>query len=312
MLPRRLMSMRDPGRETGAVSGNLAGGMWILGAAFCFVGSVSLVKYLGKDVPPAMQVFIRQVIALIVLLPWIMRNPVGAFRTRRPGLLFSRSMATSTSMVLAYYSYQRLPLAEANALSFSRVLWMVPLAIFVLGERVPTARLVATLGGFAGVLIVLSPGGGEQLPLWPAAAGLFAAFLLAFSLTGVKSLTRDHGQLSLLAWAAVLGTLFTLPMALLTGWVTPGPRDALLLMVMGAASTATQFCYIRGLTLGDSSVVAPVDYSRIVLSAAFGAIFFGEIPSAATWTGVAVIVGTTLFITWHASRRAARQRTEPA
>jgi drug/metabolite transporter (DMT)-like permease len=306
------MTMRSGGSHLGGHSDNVGGALWIFASACCFVVSVSLVKYLGRDVPPAMQVFIRQVIALIVLLPWILRNPVGTFRTRRPGLLFSRSMATSTSMVLAYYSYQRLPLAEANALSFSRVLWMVPLAIFVLGERVPTARLVATLGGFAGVLIVLSPGGGEQLPLWPAAAGLFAAFLLAFSLTGVKSLTRDHGQLSLLAWAAVLGTLFTLPMALLTGWVTPGPRDALLLMVMGAASTATQFCYIRGLTLGDSSVVAPVDYSRIVLSAAFGAIFFGEIPSAATWTGVAVIVGTTLFITWHASRRAARQRTEPA
>ena len=37
-------------------------------------------------------------------------------------------------MILAFYAYQKLPLAEANALSFTRTLWLVPLAAFVLKE----------------------------------------------------------------------------------------------------------------------------------------------------------------------------------
>lgn len=290
-----------PGSDRAAPQ-NLRGALWVFGSAFFFVISVSLVKFLGKDMPAPMQAFFRQLTSLAVLMPWILRNPIATFRTNRVGLLLSRSMATSTSMVLGFLSYQLLPLAEANALSFSRVLWMVPLAVLLLRERIPAVRLLATLGGFAGVLLVLNPGNGAHVALWPALAGLGSAFLMAFSLTGVKALSRDHGQLSLLSWSAVLGCLFTLPIALVTGWRMPGLHDALLLLVMGTAGTATQFCYIRGLTLGDATVVVPVDYSRIILSALFGAVFFNELPPPTTWAGVAVIVATTLFITWHAGR----------
>lgn len=282
---------------------NARGALWVLVSAVFFVCSISLVKFMGKDVPLGMQVFIRQSVCLVVLLPWILRDPVGTFRTRQPGLFLSRGFATSMSMVLAYYSYQGLPLAEANALSFSRVLWMVPLAMLLLGERVPVPRLLATLVGFGGVLLVLNPGAGEAMAFWPAVAGLTAAVVLAFSLTGVKALSRNHGQLSLLAWAAVMGVGTTLPVAL-ADWRMPGLYDGALLLIMGAVGTAAQFCYIRGLSLGDTTVVAPVDYTRIILSAAFGAIFFGELPPASTWAGVAVIVATTLFISWHSHRAA--------
>ena len=280
---------------------NVVGGLWVLASAGCFVVSMSLVKFLGNDLPAPMQAFVRQAFGLVILLPWILHNPLGAFRTTRPGLFLSRGLATSASMVISYYSYQELPLAEANALSFTRTLWVVPLAMVMLGEWVPRARLLATVVGFGGVLLILNPGAHQAIPFRPAAAGLVSAMLLAFSLTGIKVLARTHGQLPLMAWAAVLGTLFTLPTAVLS-WRMPDAHDCVLLGVMSLAGISSQYCYTRGLAVAEATVIAPIDYSRIAFSVAIGFVVFREVPPLATWAGVAVIVGTTLFITWHAGR----------
>lgn len=284
-----------------APSNNLRGALWVLLAAVAFSVSMALVKFMGTGYPPAMQVFIRQLVGLLVLLPFILRDPVHAFATRKLGLFVARGVATSLSMMLAFTSYQMLPLAEANALSFTRTLWMVPLAIIMLGEKVGILRFVATLAGFGSVLLVLQPTGAHGVLLVPALCGLGAAMLLAFSVTGIKALSRSHGQLQLLSWAGVFGVMFTLPAAIPV-WRLPGLHDGLLLLAMGATGAAAQFCYIRGLAMGDATVLAPIDYSRIITTSLLGLLIFQEVPPSTTWIGVAIIVGAAALITWHSQR----------
>ena len=74
-------------------------------------------------------------------------------------------------MILSFYAYQKMPLADANALSFTRTLWLVPLAAFVLKETVGPRRVSATLIGFLGALLMLQPQTQEGMG-WPAAAAL--------------------------------------------------------------------------------------------------------------------------------------------
>ena len=281
--------------------GNAGGALWMLGSALSFTISMSLVKFLGADYPAVMQGFVRQLIGFVALLPFILPNPRAVFATSHLGLIVARGASASIAIILGYYSYQKLPLAEANALSFSRALWLVPLAILFLGERIGRPRLIATLVGFGGVVVVLRPTSPGSFLGIAAFCGLASAVLIALSVTGLKALTRSHGSLSMLAWAALLGTLFTFPAAI-PEWRLPGVRDGLLLLVMGLTGVISQFCYIRGLAMGDATVLAPIDYSRIIFTALFGAVAFGERPSASTWIGVAIIVGSALFITWTAGR----------
>ena len=103
-----------------------------------------LIKFLGEDYPAALQTFYRQLVGLLVLLPIILRDPRRTFRTTRPGILLFRSLAGTIGMILSFYAYQKMPLADANALSFTRTLWLVPLAAFVLKESVGPRRVSAT------------------------------------------------------------------------------------------------------------------------------------------------------------------------
>jgi len=279
------------------MSPNLQGALWMLLSAVTFTAMTTLIKFLGDDYPAALQTFYRQAAGLVVLLPVILRRRGAAFATTRPGILIFRASAGTVGMILSFYAFQKMPLADANALSFTRTLWLVPLAAFVVKERVGPLRIAAAIVGFVGVLVMLRPGVGGQFAIgWPALAMLASALLFAFTVTGMKLLTRDHSPMVLLVWSAVLGLFFSIPGALFT-WRIPEPKDFLLLCLMGVIATVNQACYIKGMQLGDAAAMAPIDYTRLVFTAVAGFFLFHEVPGVWTLMGAGVVVAATLFIT---------------
>jgi drug/metabolite transporter (DMT)-like permease len=283
-----------------ALPRNARGALWMLASAVTFTVMTMLIKYLGDEYAPALQTFYRQAFGLLVMLPIVIGNPRAAFRTTRPGIVLFRSLAGTVGMMLGFYAYHKLPLAEANALSFTRTLWLVPLAAFVLKERVGPRRIAATLVGFTGALLMLKPVAHGELGL-PAAAALLSALLVAATVTGMKIMTRDHTTTTLMAWSATLGFILAIPPALFV-WRWPSVIDLMLLAAMGVLGTITQACYIRGMSEGDAAVMAPVDYTRLVFAVLLGYALFGDVPDALTMTGAAVIIASTIYITLRESR----------
>lgn len=279
-----------------ALAPNVRGALWMLASALGFTAMTTLIKFLGEDYPAALQTFYRQAAGFAVLLPVIFRLRGAAFATTRPGILLFRSAAGTLAMILAFYAFQKMPLADANALSFTRTLWLVPLAAFVVREKVGPLRVAAAVVGFGGVLLMLRPGADFQFTL-PALAILASSFLFALTITGMKVMTRDHSPTVLLVWAMTLGLVFSLPGAILT-WRWPEPADLALLIAMGVIGTATQACYIKGMQVGEAAAMAPIDYTRLVFSAAVGFLLFSEVPTVWTLAGAGVVTASTLFITW--------------
>ena len=275
---------------------NVRGALWMLASALGFTVMTTLIKFLGSDYPAALQTFYRQAAGLLVLAPLIVRDWRGAFHTTRPGILFFRSAVGTLAMIFSFYAFQKLPLAEANALSFTRTLWMVPLAIFVLRERTGPLRIGAALVGFVGVLVMLRPGAADHGFGLGQLASLASAAMFAMTITGMKVMTRDHSPFTLLVWSAALGLVFSIPPALFV-WRWPEPLDLMLLAAMGVFGTITQACYIKGMQIGDAGAMAPIDYSRLVFTTATGFFIFHEIPGWATIAGAAIVVASTLFIT---------------
>jgi len=277
---------------------NVRGALWMLASALAFTVMTTLIKYLGAGYPASLQTFYRQVFGFLILLPVIIKHRGAAFATTRPGILIFRSAAGTVGMILSFYAFQKMPLADANALSFTRTLWLVPLAAFVVREKIGPLRIAAALAGFAGVLIMVRPGAGGHFAVGiPAMAMLASSFLFALTVTGMKVMTRDHAPMVLLVWSASLGLVLALPGAFLA-WRWPAPLDLLLLGIMGVMGTVTQACYIKGMSIGDAAAMAPVDYIRLVFTTLAGLLLFHELPGVWTIVGAGVVVASTLFITW--------------
>lgn len=287
--------MTDIGAAYGKLSANVQGALWMLASAVTFTLMTSLIKLLGDDYSPALQTFYRQAAGLIVLLPVILRDPVGAFRTSRPGILLFRSFAGTLGLILAFWAYQEMPLAEANALSFTRTLWIVPLAIFVLREKIGPWRMGATIVGFGGVLLMLQPSIANAVGL-PAGAALASAALFAMTVTGMKVMTRDHSVTVLMVWSATLGFVLAIPFAALE-WRWPSLVDLALLAAMGVLGLLNQVFYIKGMSLGDAAAMAPIDYTRLVFAIIVGLAFFHEAPNWVTMLGALIVIASTLVIT---------------
>ena len=297
---------------------NLRGALWMLASALGFTVMTTLIKFLGPGYPAALQTFYRQLAGVIVLLPLIARDWRAAFRTTRPGILIFRSSAGVLALIMGFYAYQKLPLADANALSFTRTLWLVPLAAFVLREPIGPLRIGAALVGFIGVLIMLRPGAGgahgggwSAWIGWPQVCALASAFLFALTITGMKVMTRDHSPFVLLVYAAVLGLVFAIPPALFV-WRWPTWPDLGLLAAMGVIGTLTQGAYIKGMEAGEAAVMAPIDYTRLVFAVGAGLLLFHEVPKPATLVGAAIVVASTLFISWREHQLAQRAQAQPA
>jgi drug/metabolite transporter (DMT)-like permease len=290
-----------------ALTPNLVGAGWMLASAVCFTAMTTMIKYLGAGYSPALQTFYRQLAGVIILLPMIAPDWKRAFYATRPGVLFFRAGAGTLATILSFYAYQELPLADANALSFTRALWITPLAFFTLGEKLGAVRVGATLVGFLGVLLMLAPAGHAPLGVGQMAA-LASSFLFALTVTGMKLVTRDHSPFTILVWSAFLGLVFSLPPALFS-WRWPHAMDLLLLGIMGVLGVGSQACYIKGMQIGDAAAMAPIDYTRLIFAIGAGLVLFHQIPGLRTLAGAGVVILATLAMTWrehHVARRESR------
>ncbi|MBJ7483325.1 MAG: DMT family transporter [Brevundimonas sp.] len=258
----------------------------------------TLVKHLSGDYPSHVQNFYRQTGSLIVAIPFMLRSPRQVLFVPRSTMpaLFLRSLLATVGMILLLYTYEAMPMAEANALSFTRPLWVVLLAAIFLREVIGPSRIAAVLMGFVGVMIIMRPWASGVAIGWPHLAALASALCLAGTITGVKSLTRSLSASSILVWSSIIGELLALPFAL-ADWRWPSPGDLIPLFLIGLLSAANQVLFIKGMAVGEAAVLAPIDYARLVLSVIAGLLVFGEWPDVFTWLGAGVIVVSTLYIT---------------
>jgi drug/metabolite transporter (DMT)-like permease len=272
--------------------GNTRGAIWLVVSSLCFTAMTVLIKYLS-GYPAPMQALYSQLAGLVLMLPLVIRTRGRVLVLNGAWMMLGRSLSAALGVSLSYYAVQQLPLADANAISFTRTLWIGPLAMLILRDRIAATTWIALIVGFAGVLLIARPTPGTAFGLVHLAA-VGAAFFLALSVTGIKVLTRHNSVATIMVWSGILGTLLLLPVTI-GGWRMPDLGDFLLLCALGTVSVVTSATYIHAMSIGDAARLAPIDYVRLPMAIAAGFLIFGEVPGGWTIAGSAIVVGTALW-----------------
>lgn len=289
-----------------ALPDNVRGAFWILLSCVFFTTMGAIVKVLGTRLDSFQLAFFRAGFALLILLPFVVRAGAGAFRTGRPGLHVARALAGTTGMMCGFYGLTHLKLADVTAIGFAQPLFLVVLAVLVLREVVGPRRWSATAIGFVGVLIMLRPGDGVLE--FAALVALLGALAAAVVKLLVKQLTATEAPLTIMLWLGAISTLVTaVPAALV--WQDPGMLDLAGMAVAAGCAIGGQFCMIRGFRIGEASALAPFEYAKLPIAAAYGVLLFAEIPDAYSLVGALLIAGSTFYI---GRREAKLGRTVPA
>jgi drug/metabolite transporter (DMT)-like permease len=306
-----------PSLEPRRLSGNLQGALWMIVSGMGYTLHLALAKEITADIHPIFLAFWRSFLAFLFASPFILFGRVR-LHTARFGALVTRSLIGSAGFVfglIAIWPVFGLPLAEFNALSFTRPLFVTLLAVFLLRESVGVHRTSAVIAGFCGVLVMtalpalLGSEGGTHFNVGSLFA-ILSSLCFAFTIVLVKSLTGVHTPLALLIWANLLSSIFILPAALAV-WASPSASEWLLIAAMAFFGVCAQFCFIKGMSMGDASFLSPMDYLRLPMGATADWIMIRTLPGPFVWAGAGIIVVSTLYITWREHVRNQKRPVEP-
>ena len=271
----------------------------VRGASLVSAGALTLVvmailtKVLGQRLSSFQILFFRSFIGFLFLLPLFARDPWQPFRTKRPGMHLVRGAVGSVGNICFFWTITHMLLADSMALQFSRPLFMIPLALLFLGEWAGLRRSLVALVGFAGILLYARPftAGFDPNAIVGAVGALFAGLVVVC----IKRLATTEPTRVIMFYYAFWTSVFVAVPALVL-WVTPTWSELMLLVLVGFLGISGQGMITHGLTLGDTTALVPLDYSRVLYAAAFGYLIFGEVPGPWSLAGMALILGSSIAL----------------
>lgn len=180
-----------------------------------------------------------------------------------------------------------IPIGQVVTIEFTMVIWATILAAIFLGEQMTASKVVAIVLGLIGVVMIVRPAAGEINPGQMIA--LVAAVGFGISIALVKSLTRTENTLAIIFWMLVVQSLVGFLPTLLV-WVQPSATTWGWAVVIAVCGTFSHFCMARAMTYADATVVMPMDFLRVPLTATAGWLIYGERLDAFTVLGAALIL----------------------
>jgi drug/metabolite transporter (DMT)-like permease len=267
-----------------------------------------IVAVAGRETTRELNVFqimeVRSALGLLMLVPLVQLNGgLAAMRTSRPLQHIARNLIHYVAQLGWFFALTLIPLGQVVAIEFTMPIWTALLAASFLGERMNLAKILAIALGLFGVAIIVRPGTSGVDPGQLIALGAAVGF--GTSIAMMKSLTRTETTLRIIFWMLVIQSaagffpalhVWQWPSAWVWGW----------LIVIAFCGTFSHYCMARAMLHADATVVVPMDFLRVPLTAAAGWLLYAERLDAFTVLGAALILTGNLLNLRSSERVSAR------
>ncbi len=266
--------------------------LWMAG----WLALMLLITVAGREALHEINVFqlilIRSSVGLILLYPLIHRaGGFAAMRTQRLPMHIGRNTIHFGAQLGWFFALTLIPIGQVVAIEFTMPIWTAIVAALFLGERITIWKSCAIALGLVGVVMIVRPATGEINP--GQLIALAAAVGFGISIAMVKSLTRTEQTVTIVFYMAavqIAGSLlpglyaWTWPSLTVWGWA----------IVVAFCGTFSHYCMTRALLYADATVVVPMDFLRVPLTALAGWLLYSEQLDAFTVFGAALILAGNL------------------
>lgn len=267
---------------------NLKAAGWMAASITSFI----VMSVAGRETTAELNVFqvmeLRSVIGFLFLLPLVHLNGgFAAMRTLRLKQHIARNIAHYSGQAAWLYALTLIPLAELIAIEFTTPLWTAILAVTFLGERLTRQRVMAIVLGLIGVAIIIRPGVDSVEPGHLFVLG--AAVVFAISLVMVRSLTRSESVVRIVFWMLIIQSVIGL-LPCIYVWQAPSPGVWPWVLLIALTGMSSHLFLARALAHADATIVSPMDFSRLPLTALVGWLLYRERIDVFTAAGALLIL----------------------
>jgi drug/metabolite transporter (DMT)-like permease len=269
-------------------------------AALWMAGWLSLMLVMavaGREAMRELNVFelmeLRTGLGFLMLMPLVWRSGgVSILKTARLPQHIARNLVHYGAQLGWFFALTLIPIGQVVAIEFTMPIWTALLAASFLGERITLFKLTAIALGLVGVIVIVRPDTGSVNP--GQLIALVAAMGFGISIALVKSLTRTEPTVSIIFWmlvvqfsAGLLPSLYlwTWPSSTAWGWI----------VVIAFGGTFSHFCMARAMLYADATIVVPMDFLRVPLTATAGWLIYSERLDLLTLLGAALILSGNLL-----------------
>ena len=257
-------------------------------------------------------VLLRSVIAIAILLVIAPRfGGIQALRTKEVGWHVVRSLFAIGAMFGFFYGLARMPLVNALTLGYTAPLIVTALSAIFLGDDVGWRRWTAVVIGFVGVLVMLRPGRGDLS--FAAVAVLIAAFCYACQAITARRLGGTESTLALSFYVIIGPLVVSCAFFDTESWLAPDLQGWVLMISAASCSIIAWIGFINGYRAVSPAILAPLEYTALVLGAMAGFLIWGEVPDKWVIGGAIIIVSSGIFVVYRSEarnkKRAAKARS---
>jgi len=265
----------------------LTGIALVVTAMACFATLDTTAKLVSASVPLLMGIWFRYCFqALMTTLVVVPRFGVAVLKTQHPRFQILRGLLLLISSFFAFSSLLYLPVADFTAIGSLVPLIITLLAARMLGEQVSKRRWVLVLGGFAGAMLIIRPGGANFI--WPMLLPLGAVVTYSWFQLLTSHMVKTENPLTMHLYTGWVGTLvpsLMLPFV----WVNPTQKELGMLLLVGALGTVGHYLLILAYKRSPASNLTPYLYAQIVFAMLGGWLVFNQVPDSWALAGIALI-----------------------
>jgi drug/metabolite transporter (DMT)-like permease len=256
-----------------------------------------IVAVAGREATRELNVFqiaeVRSIVGFLMLYPLVRLNGgFAAMKTSRPLQHIGRNLIHYGAGLGWFFALTLIPLGQVVAIEFTMPIWTAILAASFLGERMTIWKIAAIVLGVVGVIVIVRPATGQINPGQLIALGAAVGF--GISIAMMKSLTRTESTLAIIFWMLVIQSaagffpalyVWKWPTAYAFGWI----------VVIAFCGTFSHYCMARAMLHADATVVLPMDFLRVPLTATAGWLIYSERLDLFTVLGAALILTGNLL-----------------
>ncbi|MFJ3486871.1 DMT family transporter [Pseudomonas sp. NPDC090202] len=259
-----------------------------------FASQDGLTKVLVRDLPITQMVTVRYwVFALFALGYASWQGGIRqAARSKAPRLQILRAVVGVGEIALFGFGLRFLGMADMHALFAVFPLMALALAGWTLGETIGVRRWIAAAIGFTGTLIILRPGFGVFQ--WAVVIPLLSAFAFACFNVMTRRISQVDPFATNMLYVAVFGAIAVSCVGI-PAWVTPTPKQWLMLCVLSSTGILGQVLLIQALKYAPAATLQPFNYTLLVFATLVGLVVFGEFPDHWTLAGAALVIVGGLY-----------------
>jgi drug/metabolite transporter (DMT)-like permease len=267
--------------------------MWMAG----WLGLMLIVAVAGREATREINVFqimeLRATLGMIMLYPLIrLYGGFAAMRTSRPLQQMVRALIHYAAQLGWFFALTLIPLGQVVSIEFTMPIWTAILAASFLGERMTVWKISAIALGLVGVIVIVRPATGEVNP--GQLIALAAAVGFGISVAMMKSLTRTESTVGIVFWMLVVQSVAGFFPALYL-WNSPSSYVWCWIVAIAFCGTFSHFCMARAMLYADATIVLPMDFLRVPLTAMAGWLIYSERLDVFTVLGAALILTGNLL-----------------